>query len=802
MTVSDIMVLPPDVVVVPINELPEKVLVDVEHDADDWAVTRPRSRTPTRIVNSELASLLLLFREELTIVEAVIEIAKQTSGDPERILEEAFPALQRFMNAKWLVPASGMGANAIEQTLAAGDSVAGFEVITCIQVLEDTEVYQARDKTNRLVALKMIRPDASARVERMFHREAKILRLLNGEASPAFLENGEYEGQKYLAIEWHPGVPVTTAAAEYRQGRGLEAQSKLRELCCSVLDVYASLHEKQIVHADVHPRNVLVDGEGNVSLVDFGLARVLKGESELADFSRGGIADFHDPEFADARRRCRRPPRATRAGEQYSLAALLYLLFTGKNYLDFSVEKPEMLRQIVEDNPLPFSRRGVAPWPEVELVLSKALSKNPKDRFRSIADFAKALAGTKFPHGDVAPPHRIEKDTFQSLVDTTLLRLRPEGRLFNDGLNEGPVASLTYGAAGIAYALYRIACLREDPNLLSLADLWATRAESEAGSENAFCCQDLEITEEIVGQVSPYNTASGVYAVQALIAHARGDFPSMVEAVMRFNEESHRSCENLDLTLGRSSTLVGCSIILEAMNGIPLVTGLEAERREAVLDLGNQTLTGIWERARTLPPLTECKELDYTGIAHGWAGLCYAALMWCDISGTAVPTNIETRLDHLAELAEPCGRGVRWPVRLRTDRRGRVHDYMASWCNGAPGHVHLWTAAYRRYRESRYWELAEKAGWNAWEDGGADGSICCGYAGRSYALLNLYKHTQDSTWLKRAHQLCAHATQVSKSHTMMSNSLYKGELGVALLAADLNNPENACQPFFELGDRL
>ena len=133
---------------------------------------------------------------------------------------------------------------------------------------------------------------------------------------------------------------------------------------------------------------------------------------------------------------------------------------------------------------------------------------------------------------------------------------------------------------------------------------------------------------------------------------------------------------------------------------------------------------------------------------------------------------------------------------------------MAGWCNGSAGFVHLWTAAHRMLRVEEYGVLAERAGLDAWESEDAIGSLCCGFAGQAYALLSLYKHTDDKTWLHRAQ---AQAQKAARSFLERSpggegnepggqaESLYKGKLGVAVLAAELERPEFAAMPFFESG---
>ena len=69
--------------------------------------------------------------------------------------------------------------------------------------------------------------------------------------------------------------------------------------------------------------------------------------------------------------------------------------------------------------------------------------------------------------------------------------------------------------------------------------------------------------------------------------------------------------------------------------------------------------------------------------------------------------------------------------------------------------------------------------------------------GRAYALLNLYRHSGATEWLSRARQLANHAASVATTTAQRANTLWKGELGVAVLIADLASPENAAMSFFE-----
>jgi serine/threonine-protein kinase len=772
--ITDPILLSPDVILVPVAELPEEVrrrLDLLDPNEGDWAITHPKARAPSRLLDAASAALLAELKTPRTIVDAVIRYSQARDLDPESTLVEAYPLLERLLAAGFLVLEGSDEAGGIAPSLAPGDRTAGFEVLECVQALEDTELHLVRGESGA-AALKIERPAARGKNQEAFAREAAVLERLSGEIAPRLLARGEIEERHWLAVAWLPGVDAATAAAELRR-RGDRAG--LLALCRAVLAVYARLHERGVTHADVHPRNVLVGPAGEIHLIDFGLSLA---EDLPDDPGRGGVAFYFEPEYAAAVRAGETPPAASPVGEQYALAALLYQLIAGAPTHDFKLAKDEMLRQIAEEPPLPFALREAEPWPAVEAVLAQALAKDPGERFASVADFAHALSA-------VEPPRQRLGNSLaaEGLLTRVLERVGMEGPLFHDGLPEPPRASVTYGAAGIACALYRIALAREDAALLSLADLWATKAAREIGDE-AFYRPDSSLTPEHLGRVSPYHTASGVHAVRALIAHALGDPGSRREAVAAFLEAASAPCPNPDLTLGRSGLLLAASLLLEALGEPP------AELRA----LGDGLLAGLWKEIDELPPIPDCVERPNLGMAHGWAGYLYASLRWCRAAGAPRPAGLPARLAELAGRAHPSGRGLRWRWYAES---GSDVGTMAGWCNGSAGFVFLWTLAHQILGDPRYHEMAEGAAWNAWEAPDLHGTLCCGLAGRAYALLNLWKHGGGEPWLTRARDLAGHAALSIERTAEAADSLYKGAVGVAVLAADLARPEEAVFPFFE-----
>jgi hypothetical protein len=789
MAILDPLVLPPDVVIAPVAELPPELRVQIEHKAGDFSVTRPRARTMSSIVDGKTAALLDRFRAPTTIVDAVIAFSRAEGLDPRETLDDAFAVLGGFVHEGLLVAADSELAEPIATTLAPGDSVGSFEVVAPVHVMVDTEVYMAHAADGSPVALKVARAGAGSSMHAALRHEAAVLQALDGRVSPRLLELGELYDRPFLATSWRPGVDVFQAAAEARSLDGSDGRAELLALAQGVVAAYAHLHAQGVLHGDVHPRNLLVDADGGVAIIDFGLAAGPPGSAGPAAGWRGGIDFFMEPELAAARLDGRPSPALSAAGEQYSLGSLLYLLLTGGHTHEFSLEQGEMLRQLLEQPPLSFQDRGVHDLPAVERVLARALDKEPGSRFRTMREFSRAMrravASDLDGSGGGAPTHH-RPDHAQKLLDEVLERLAVPGALFAGGL-AAPTASAMNGGAGFAYALLRIARARGDESLLALADLWSTRAVRALESPDAFWNEELEIVPEVFGRNSFYHTAAGVHCVQALIAHARGDERAQHLALREFIAAAGQPCEHVDVAFGRAGLLLGCSLLVEAP--------LRAPEEDALRSLGDALRDSLWSELDRQPRLAESTELRSLGAAHGWAGYLYALLRWSESAGAGPPDGLGERLEQVGELGQPAGRGLRWPH----ETGAGVPDtaLAASWCNGAAGFVPLWIAAHRKLGDETYARWAEMAAWSAYEAPAAPGDLCCGFAGRAYALLTLHRQADERHWLARARALAERAATSVRANSLRRDSLYKGEVGVALLAADLQAPEYACMPLFE-----
>jgi len=799
MTVLDPFILPSDVVVAPLAQLAPELRELLGADGD-FAITRPRSRASSRVVDAGTARLLTLFRAPTTIVDAVIAYSRAGGLDPRATLEAAVGVLGGFVSDGLLVPPDSDLATPIATTLHPGDHVRGFEVLEPVQLLVDTEVHLARGRDGGLVALKIARLDGDQRLRVALAHEAMVLARLDGRVSPLLLACGEFDGRAFLATAWCRGVDGAVAAADARElgsprpprarEVGGAAFRPLLELAERILAAYAHLHAQSALHGDVHPRNLLVDAGGGVMIIDFERAQV----GDASPAGRGGVDFYVEPELAATRLAGERAATLTAGGEQYALGALLYLVLTGAHTHAFSLERQQMQRQVLEEPALPFHQHGVN-LPAVERTIVRALAKDRRARHSSVAAFLRAFQAAaasdcrRAPAAarDRRPAVLAPREPARRLLATVLRRLEVPGDLYAGGL-PAPSASTMNGAAGIAYALLRIAEIRDDERLLATADLWATRAVTEARSPRGFEDRERGMTPETLGTNSFYHHAAGVHCVEALIARRRADDTAQERAVAAFAATVARPCTHLDVAFGQAGLLLGCSLALEALPAMLDPAALRAA--------GDKLRDHLWSELERQPALAASTELRTLGAAHGWAGYLFALLRWSDVSATDAPAGIADRLDQLAALATPAGRGLRWTHEAGTLSPGG--GLAASWCNGAAGYVALWTLAHTRLREDRWARLAEQAAWTTAECAVlAACDLCCGLAGRAYALLTLHRHSGDEAWLVRARRLADLAATSVRDDALRRDSLYKGELGVALLAAELEAPESARMPLFE-----
>jgi len=733
-------VLPADVLILPISMLSERLRKQIPHAESDFAVSRPRVRRPSQVIDADTAKLLTEFQEPSRIAEAVARYSRKRGVDPFATLVAAFDALQSLMLRQLLVPWDSELARIVEASFVPGQQVGEFEITRLVQALEDTELYQATFADgSQTVALKITRPSSLPSAAEMLAREAAVLRHLQGAPVPQLVAHGRWEERRFLACEWRSGLPVSAVAAKLRNAAS--GRDALHRLCVDVGAAFACIHERRVVHGDVHPGNIL--SGASICLLDFGLSRWFRRGSPFTSAPRSGVAFYYEPELAQALLAGVPPPEASFAGEQYALAVLLYQLLTGHYPFDFTLSVADLLPHIISAPVVPFSRRGVEPWPEVESPLAVAMSKDPAKRFSSVREF---MAGFRqrapTPAKTLLTPPRHSDDA-------SLARFGWDSDWFKNGLPGTPTGSFCHGATGVAYFIYRVALIRDDPALLALADSWSMRVDPQ--NRGTFHSQELGISESMAGADSPYHTAAGLDWVRALIAHARGDAHSTTMAAEQFMAHIGSPTLRMDLFLGSPGAVLAGSRLYG-------LTGIAALLEHA---------------GRFIDECAHARWPNFGGVAHGAEGASLAALQACHTTGRPLPAWLAERLEALAALPLP--------------------DY-AGWCRGTAGLTLLWTLAHRLSGSETHLRQAERAAARTWNDVARDSSLCCGLAGRGFALLRFYRHTGAAIWLDRARRLADLALRHADPHKRRPWSLFQGRIGVALLKSELDAPELGALP--------
>jgi serine/threonine-protein kinase len=250
------------------------------------------------------------------------------------------------------------------------------------------EVYEALDtRLNRTVAIKILRNDLARDPSFIarFRREAQAAAALNHPTIVAVYDTGEEifdEGNgvtnvPYIVMEYVNG---TTLRDIIKSGRKLQTERALK-ISIGVLDALAYSHEHGIIHRDIKPANVMITKNGEVKVMDFGIARALA--DTKATMTGGstvlGTAHYLSPEQA-------RGESVDARSDLYSAGVLLYELITGETPFQGDSPVAVAYQHVSEYAPAPSSLDAQIPK-EIDTVVLHALAKSPNDRYQTAEEF-------------------------------------------------------------------------------------------------------------------------------------------------------------------------------------------------------------------------------------------------------------------------------------------------------------------------------------------------------------------------------------------------------------------------------
>lgn len=283
----------------------------------------------------------------------------------------------------------------------------GYEIVKTLYHGGQGVVYQALQRsTKRKVAIKVLLegPHASPSARKRFEREIELIANLKHPNIVAVFDSGvTKDGRQYCVMDYIRGLRLNEYIHEKRPS--VKALLQLFATLCESVN-YA--HQRGIIHRDLKPSNILVDVDGNVKILDFGLAKQLSGGNEPSLSITGevvGTLPYLAPEQARGR-----PDEIDIRTDVYALGVVLFECLTGRYPYPVVGEMADVLRHITETEPDKPSRvwkadsgittkdagsiprLGACPLDnEVETIILKALSKERERRYQSALDLARDL---------------------------------------------------------------------------------------------------------------------------------------------------------------------------------------------------------------------------------------------------------------------------------------------------------------------------------------------------------------------------------------------------------------------------
>ncbi len=271
-------------------------------------------------------------------------------------------------------------------------SLVGQEVAGRYRILEPLGqggmaiVYKAHDaRLDRQVAIKFIRSGSlnkqnAEKLRRRFEREAKALAKFSHPSIVKVYDYGEFQGDPFLVMEYLPGGTLKS-----RAGKPIP-YAEAAAILAPVGRALAYAHQREVIHRDVKPGNILFSETNEGILTDFGIAKILEAEDGTALTGTGvgiGTPEYMAPEQATGQ------VVDTRV-DVYALGIVLYELVTGRKPFTGDTPVAVLLKHVQE--PIPSARQFIPDLPEEFMhVLNKALAKNPNERYADMAAFAEDL---------------------------------------------------------------------------------------------------------------------------------------------------------------------------------------------------------------------------------------------------------------------------------------------------------------------------------------------------------------------------------------------------------------------------
>jgi eukaryotic-like serine/threonine-protein kinase len=254
-------------------------------------------------------------------------------------------------------------------------------------------VYKARDMVGQDLAIKVIRPHLASdkQFRDRFFLEGKVLAALGKHDNVVFLYGlQEDKDVLFIVMEYVEGEDLETRIAK----KGLLPEEQVLPIFWQVLSAISFAHEKGVIHRDIKPSNILVQRDEVVKVMDFGIARMKRGEGtgeRITQFGVPGTPEYMAPELFEEDNTA----GANEASDIYALGITLYEMMTANVPFTSSAETTKAMvaiaRRHIEDEPPPPSSFYEPLDRGLEKVILKSIAKRPEERYGTVNEFMRAI---------------------------------------------------------------------------------------------------------------------------------------------------------------------------------------------------------------------------------------------------------------------------------------------------------------------------------------------------------------------------------------------------------------------------
>jgi serine/threonine protein kinase/tetratricopeptide (TPR) repeat protein len=327
---------------------------------------------PVSPANIKLYYWLGVAREQLAEVQPALEIFKKILAEDlaYRDVEEHVRRLE-----------SGV----VPKAPGAKNRVGKYKILATLGKGAMGEVLKAHDPDlNREVAVKLISSSLAGQVQHRerFRREAQSVAQLSHPNIVTVFDFGDNGDRVYMAMELLGGQDLRQLIGTPALASADRVLSIVEQICAGL----AYAHAKSVIHRDLKPGNVRVLPNGQVKILDFGLARL--GASEITQAGLVlGTPNYMSPEQV-------RGERVDGRSDLFSLGSVFYEMITGRKAFDADAV-PAVLNLVLTRQPEPLSRVLTEAHPAVEQLVAKALAKDPAQRFQSAVAFKAATEAAR-----------------------------------------------------------------------------------------------------------------------------------------------------------------------------------------------------------------------------------------------------------------------------------------------------------------------------------------------------------------------------------------------------------------------